>query len=69
MLNGLGGFKVKVQIPAEIRSAAKELPEFSAVANRMTAATDAMNITMQTVAVAVILGGIVAMLLLREKGR
>ena len=46
-----------------------ELPEFSAVGNRLTAATDAMNITMQTVVVGAVLGLIIATLLLREKGR
>ena len=66
MLNGLG-FSVSVKIPAELKTAAKALPEFSATSNRMTAAVDAMNITMQTVVVAGIFGVIVAVLLFRDK--
>ena len=68
MLNDLS-MSVSVKVPKEIKAAAKELPEFSAVGNRLTAATDAMNITMQTVVVGAVLGLIIATLLLREKGR
>ena len=66
MLDGLG-ISVKLKVPKEIKAAAKDLPEFSAVADRMRATLDASNITAQTVAVLMVVGMMIAALLIREQ--
>lgn len=66
MLNDLA-FGISLKVPRDIKVAAKELPEFSAVTDRMRATLDASNITAQTVAVLMVVGMVIAALLIREQ--
>lgn len=68
MLDDLG-ISVNVKIPREIKQAAAEMPEFSQVVDRMRATMDASNVTALTMTAAGIMGAIIVVLLLVEKGR
>lgn len=76
-LSGLG-ISVQVKIPKPVTDAlklfpslARQLPNYTAEAERQTskaeASIDSINLTMQTLGVAVVFGGVIAVLLLREK--
>lgn len=55
------GISVKVKVPKEIRTAAKEMPEFSQTASRLTSVLDASNITAQSAVAMLVMGGLVAL--------
>ncbi len=78
--DGMGslGVSVSVKIPKPVTEAlklapsiAKQLPAYTREAERQTAkaeaAIDSINLTVQTLGVAVVFSGIIAVLLLREK--
>lgn len=69
---------VQVKIPKSLTEAAKIVPslaktfpqyahEFQKETQRVTGVADAVNITVQTLGVALIFGGVIVALLLREK--
>jgi len=62
-----GIFDVNVKVPAEFTAAAKNLPEFSRVADRFAASMERSNVTIQAVAVLVVFGAIVTVLLAGRK--
>ncbi len=79
-LSGLSDLSldVSVKIPKPVTealkllpSAAKILPQYAREAEKQTAraesAIDSINLTVQTLGVALVFGGIIAILLLREK--
>ncbi len=78
--NGFGslGISVGVKLPKPLTEAlklapsiAKQLPSYTREAEKQTAkaeaAIDSINLTIQTLGVAVVFGGIIAVLLMREK--
>jgi hypothetical protein len=60
------GISVKVKVPTEIKTAAKELPQFNIAATRLTSVLDAANITAQTLVVVGVFGVIVFGLILKQ---
>lgn len=71
---------VSVKIPKPVTEALKLLPSLAKVAPlytrqaekqvaRAESAIDAVNLTVQTLGVALVFGGIIAVLLFREKGK
>ncbi len=75
---GAMGISVDIKIPHSVTEAAKIVPslaktfpqyahEFQKETQRVTGVADAVNITVQTLGVALIFGGVIVALLLREK--
>ncbi len=80
--NNLGamGISVHVSLPKPVTEALKLAPSIAKIAplyarevEKQTAkaesAVDAVNLTVQTLGVALVFGGIIAVLLMREKGK
>jgi len=78
-LSGMG-ISVDVKIPRPVTEAlklapslAQQLPKYAHEAEKQTAkaegAIDSINLTIKTLGVALVFGGIIAILLLREKGK